>query len=149
MSGSSSPRPATPYGAAGPEALLRLGLDVHAPLRDLRSAYQRLLPAASEGGYFVALQLALRRGEVAAGDDDGQLRWLAEHLRLSAPRDDDISKSWACAWRRAVEAAGVAEPPELGPRGRRVLLDELLALPRYQLRLTDALVAALRAELKS
>jgi hypothetical protein len=140
--------PDQPFSEAGPEALLRLGLDVRAPLAYLRSAYEQLLPEARSGGYFAALRDALGRGEVAAGDDADQLRWLAERLRLSAPRDREISLSWAQAWEEAVEALGSPAPEELGPQARRVLLDELLTRPSYRSRLADALTEALRVQLR-
>src|SRR5690349_15766621 len=87
-----SPPPATgdrlPYSSLGPEALMRLGLNVYAPLRSVQPTLQRLLPEAATGGYFAALRDAVGRGEVAAGSGSDQLRWLADHLRLSAPRED-------------------------------------------------------------
>lgn len=136
-----------PFGEAGPEALLRLGLDVRAPLANVRPAFARLLPEASASGYFAALREAFSRGEVAPGDDADQLRWLADHLHLSAPRTDDLSASWAQAWQSAVESLGTPAPDELGPQARRVLLDELLSRARYRGRLADALTEALRAHL--
>lgn len=135
------------FTEAGAEALLRLGLDVHAPLAHLRPAFERLLPEASTDGYFGALRQAVGRGEVAAGDDADQLRWLAANLRLAAPQEDDLSRSWQEAWRHAAEALDGAAPEELGPRARRVLLDELLRRPSYRARLADALTEALRTQL--
>lgn len=135
------------YSPVGPEALERLGLDVHAPLSSLRPAYRRLLPEAVPGGYFAALSGAVSRGEVAPGDPEDQLRWLADRLRLLAPEKDDLSVTWGRAWKQAVAAVGEPAPRELGPRARRALLDELLRLPRYRQRLADALTRALRIEL--
>jgi hypothetical protein len=137
------------YSEAGPEALLRLGLDVRAPLQSLRPAFDRLLPEASPRGYFGALREAFCRGEVSPGDDDGQLDWLAAHLHLSAPSADDLSLSWRRAWETATGALDRPAPQELCPRARRVLLDELLSRPSYRLRLADALTAALLEQLNS
>jgi len=135
------------YSPVGPEALSRLGLDVYAPLRNLRPMLQRLLPEAAAGGYFAALRAAMSRGEVTAGSGSDQLQWLADHLRLSAPGDDEPFVYWRQSWVAAAKALGRA-PQELGPRARRVLLDELLSRPGYQSRLADALTEAFRSELK-
>jgi hypothetical protein len=139
--------PHRPFSEAGPEVLLRLGLDVRAPLTNLRAAFERLLPEASAAGYFAALREAFSRGEVAPADDADQLRWLAEHLHLAAPAADAFSPSWAEAWQAAASALGAPAPDELGPDARRVLLDELLSRPQYRGRLADALSEAMRAQL--
>lgn len=136
-----------PFSEVGPEALLRLGIDVRAPLAHLRPTFEELLPAASDEGYFAALREAISRGEVASGDDADQLRWLADHLQLSVSGTYGLSMSWARAWDTALAEPGEPFPNELGPRARRVLLDELLSRPDYRLRLADALMEALRTEL--
>lgn len=150
MSAESKPgrcRTASAYAPAGPDALLRLGLDVYAPLEHLRPAFERLLPAAFARGYFGALRDALARGEVAPSDDEDQLRWLAEHLHLAAPADDDFSASWKHAWQSVRGVMGEPMPEALNLCARRVLLNELLSRPRYRQRLADALAEAVRAQL--
>jgi hypothetical protein len=137
------------FSDVGVEVLLCLGVDVYAPLTNLRSVFERLLPEASSCGYFEALRLAFCRGEATPGDDDDQLRWLVDHLNLEKPNGDDAYGSWAIAWDVAAESVGRPVPTELDPRARRVLIDELRARPSYRLRLADALTEALRTQLKS
>jgi hypothetical protein len=142
-----------PTGAHGPysplpaEALRRLGIEVDAPLRDLQAAYRRLLPDAAASGYRGALSTALIHGSVTAGDAEDQLRWLAAHLCVERPADDDPWPWWSRAWRQASDIANVPPPVALDEPARRVLLRELLARPDYGQRLVDALAAAFRAQL--
>lgn len=138
----------SPYSTAGPEVLARLGLNVNMPLRFLAPMFARVLPEAAPAGYFAALRAAMSRGEVVAADSQDQLRWLAEHLRLSAPDKSEMSFSWRAAWNEAVTAVGGHAPRVLGAQAKRVLLDELLSRPDYPSRLADALTEALSSELR-
>lgn len=148
MSAPGPDRSAPAYDPAGPRALRSLGIDVYAPLANLRPAFEQVLPEATTAGYFGALQRAFSLHEARPCDTDDQLRWLADHLRLTAPATRSLSADWAQAWTEAAEALGQPAPEALSPAATRCFLDELLRLPRYRHRLTDALVVALRVELK-
>jgi hypothetical protein len=137
-----------PYSSLPTEALRRLGVDVDASVRDLQSAYRRLMPDAATSGYLGALRTAVAHGVVKPSDAEDQMRWLAAQLRLERPADDDPWPWWSRAWRDAARIARVKPPPRLNESARRVLLQELLARPDYAKRLADSLAAAFRAQLK-
>jgi hypothetical protein len=139
--------PRRTFSSIGPDALRRLGLDVNGPLRDLRSAFERLLPKATSCGYFAAIRKALVDGELGPGDAESQLQWLADNLRIDRPGVKDAWPWWLLAWEQASASAQLTPPVALGTASRRVLLNELLARPDYKQRLADALAMAFRAEL--
>jgi hypothetical protein len=137
------------YSEVGPEVLLRLGVDVRAPLDAVEPTLSEVFPRASTDGYFAALREAFTSGEATPGDEASQLAWVAQNLRLTAPTHSCTLPSWNDAWHSALqELSAPITPRELSVEARSILLAELLKRPRYRMRLADAVTAALRWELK-
>lgn len=136
----------SPFSESGPEALLRLGIDIRAPFSQIRPVLEQVFPAAAAEGYFAALRRAIAAGDVAADDADSQLRWVANHLRLKAPASSCGLPHWRRAWTAATAQTGSA-PATLGAAARHVVLRELLDRPAYRARLADALAVAMRIQL--
>jgi hypothetical protein len=130
-------------GRAGRRVLSRLGLNVDAPSEQYALAYQLLLPAAAEGGYYRWLRDQARAMNVRLFSPDQELRLLAGALHVPGP--DDRLPGLRLALERAQERLGDL-PSHLSERARLVLVRRLACEPEYSRLLEDALVEAVEEQ---